>query len=230
MRTAKCSTLGIAAVLGVVALLSEAAGGQPPETERIGWSAGAGAIFDYHTDPAYGGVLLLEKQLRDRLLLTFHGQAHYRRGEGGAYVFVFPGWSKKTEKSRLAAVGLRWVFFNPGGTLQGSVTAQIRASVSRVKQVTTDHRAGLKKTWRRRIKSTSKFLGLDLGVAFEKELASNLYLRFEGRIVRVAWGRVRQRHDFWGMDGTHHHFITRPGGHEKFCYVFHPALLLRLAI
>lgn len=233
MKVANWLVLGLAPTLLVVgAPRVSVAQQQSTSTEKTGWSVGAGTSFGYRAYSAglmstgsgrsdanlfypAVGVLLLERKLNDRLLLALHGHASYENKENDKKELLH------SERSAGAAVGLRWIF-NPGNTVEASATTQIGGYVIRNKR----RYPTFGEEQQYEILTTRK-IGISLGFALEKALASNLYLRFESMIATVGWGHGKLRRDIELDDDDTKNEHTDL---SEASLAFQPTLLLRLAI
>ncbi len=221
--------------------------------DRPAWSIGAGIGFGAYYYPTYGGIgtpgpasegsqglgaagglggyvgdnwysspnahVMVEWQFADSLALLFQGGVSYSDNDssGGNYEYYNVGVS--------ILAGLRWIL-NPGGAVEVSTYGAFSGSWSfGFSDIESDFEPPENlESWVVKNRSISYSLGFHIGLALERKLLDNLYLRLESSLVRVAYGYGENKQTFSDEERSTSNSKSFSTG-----LAFSPAIQLRLA-
>ena len=173
------------------------------------------------------GVVLVEKQVSDHLALTFGASGHYRNysldDNDRDQNYFEPDHSYYAD----ASVGVRWIF-NPSGPVEVSGTASIAGVIAGNKgkylQYMDDE--NLEQNYAQVDHEERIYgLGCEIGIAFERKLMDNLFLRFQTALVQAHVGKEIDKYK--QTDGTND---TVEGRSVNVGFAFTPSIQLRLEI
>jgi len=226
------------------ALADEGGNIEADEAQRYPWSVGAGIGLSVYSQyppmssmmgsggyagvPTPFGVVLLEKQLSEHLALTFDVSGSYsnldRDSESEKHSFYN---NLNYMYSASASAGVRWIF-NPNGAVEVSGLVLVSGSIDGndgeySKYIDDGESEGGYVTLDQ--ESRSFYLGCDIGIAFERKLMDNLFLRFQTSVVKSHWGRHITDSEL--VDGT---TDTNKSSIFNIGLSFVPAIQLRLEI
>lgn len=213
----------------------------PPSSTHRPWSVGAG--IGYSFTPSWGatasagmagrssvqspfGAVLLEKQLSRNLALLFDvygGFADYDNDIGEDV------WGSLIDQSYHAgaSAGIRWIF-NPGGIVEisGIISASGLFSGSKSENIDSVQE-GDAESERLILKGEdiNYSVGLELGLALERKLLDNLYLRFQSSLLGGYWGVTDSTEET--IDGPDEEFRRRL---VSIGLAFTPMIQLRMEI
>ncbi|MBW1807396.1 MAG: hypothetical protein JRJ87_04320 [Deltaproteobacteria bacterium] len=160
------------------------------------------------------GQIFVERRLSERSSILMKLTITYSEWDSNRYSTSKEGWRKGIGTH----LGYRRIF-NPGGWIEFSVSMLIGGD-----WYWDDWSYSASGLSSQEFKHYLYVIGVGIGVALEKELLKNFYLRFESLLLSFSYTRVEARVDYLGVEEMYEHGNKIGGG-----LTLNPSVQLRLA-